>query len=68
MRPLVALLICATLRPAPFEASFNGVWVLNERLSRFASSAKPDRGPSLGNSSGARMEPTLTGVGLGVVK
>ena len=25
-------------------------------------------GPSLGNSSGARMEPTLTGVGLGVVK
>ena len=43
MRPLVALLICATLRPALFEASFNGVWVLNERLSRFASSAKPDR-------------------------
>ena len=43
MHCLVALLISATLRPAPVEASFNGVWVLNQRLSRFASPAKPDR-------------------------
>jgi hypothetical protein len=43
MRWLFALLISATLSPAPFEASFNGVWVLNQRLSRFASPAKPDR-------------------------
>ena len=43
MRWLVALLISATLSPAPFQASFNGVWVLNQRLSRFSSPAKPDR-------------------------
>jgi hypothetical protein len=43
MRWLVALLACVTLSPAHFEASINGVCVLNQRLSRFASPAMPAR-------------------------
>ena len=39
MRWLVALLVSATHSPAPCEASFNGFWVLNQRLSRFAGPA-----------------------------
>jgi hypothetical protein len=43
MRWLAALLASVTLSPAHFEASINGVWVLNQRLSRFASPALPAR-------------------------
>jgi hypothetical protein len=43
MRWLAGLLASVTLSSAHFEASINGVWVLNQRLSRFASSALPER-------------------------
>jgi hypothetical protein len=43
MRWVVTLLFAVTANPAYSEASINGVWVLNQRLSSFANPSIPEK-------------------------